>query len=147
MFNTEDILARLKNGETAQSIAEEMSAALNSANREFESQKEKEALKADAQKKEELQTIIDQLQKWFKTYYKSDNIDELFAEFNATHVLEIFATVEEYFDALVEMKEILKTKPTLNKNIPVGTKILKPSSKLLDADSILTSFFKEMGWF
>lgn len=146
MFNTEDILVRLKNGETAKSIAEEMSAALNAANSQFESQKKEEAEKVNIQKEEELQAIIDQLHKWFKTYYKNDNIDELFAEFTAAHVLEIFATIEEYFDTLVEMKENFKANPILNKNTPVGTKILKPSSKLLDADSILTSFFKEMGW-
>ena len=57
MFDEKTILARLQNGEDAKTIADEMAAALNAANKTYVDQKAKaeaEAKRSEIQKQEEL---------------------------------------------------------------------------------------------
>ena len=139
MFNYEDLLARLQNGETSESIADEMAKALNSAVKDYEDAKAKkieEDAKAEREqmKHDHLQCILDDLADWFKQYYpdyatEKDNIDAETAIELIDSVKDISAMLKS-LDLKCESKS--KTKPTI--------KVVKTS------DDIFNDFFKSMGW-
>ena len=147
MFDEKTILARLQNGEDAQTIADEMAAMINAANKTYADQKAaeeaarkaEEAKKAtDSQKKADLQDILDQLQLWFAQYYEIEDLDKVFEELNAETVLELIEAVEEYAKAMNDLKNIFGVKPAVKpvrKNVKAG-----------NPDDVINSFLKDMGW-
>ena len=65
MFNKETVLARLRNGEDAQVIANEMAELVNEAIKEVQEQKKKEeAALREKEKVAELNAIVEDFGKW-----------------------------------------------------------------------------------
>ncbi|MBO7210989.1 MAG: hypothetical protein J6V44_08255 [Methanobrevibacter sp.] len=139
MFDEKTILARLQNGEDAQSIANEMADMINKANKMYadELAKAEEAKRAEERKKAlelqktaDLQDILDQFAAWFQEYYNIDAGDELKAE----SVLEVIDGLQEYMDALKGLEMAFGKKPAV--------KVVKKAS----ADDTINQFLKQMGW-
>ena len=141
MFDEKTILARLQNGEDAQTIANEMAAMINAANKTYTDQKAKEeadraaAAKAEAQKKEDLQKILDMFANWFKTYYDIEAKDEL----EADAVLELIDSLKEYVEALKGLESMFSIKKP-------AVKVIKSNTKPKSADEQINDFLKKMGW-
>ena len=79
MYNYEDILARLRNGEDAEVIAKEMVDTLNKANRDFTDEKEK----ADNQKQrkaEAVKNMMGALAAYVREFHPENPINESFAK-------------------------------------------------------------------
>ena len=139
MFDEKTILARLQNGEDAQTIADEMAAMINKANKMYadEVAKAEEAKRAEEkkqaiqkQKTADLQDILDQFAAWFQEYYNIDAGDELKAE----SIMEIIDGIQEYMDALKGLEMVIGKKPAV--------KVTKKTS----ADDTINQFLKQMGW-
>lgn len=141
MFDEATILARLQNGEDAQKIADEMAAALNKVNKIYADQKAKEAAdraaaeRAESQKKEDLQEILDMFADWFKTYYGI----EAKAELEADAVLELIDSVKEYVEALKGLESMFGVKKP-------AVKVIKSNTKPTNADETINAFLNKMGW-
>ena len=144
MFDEKVILARLQNGEDAQTIANEMAAMINAANKMYadELAKAEEAKRAEEQKQAiqkqkvtDLQSILDEFAAWIQEYYSIDAGDELKAE----SILEIIDGVQEYMDALKGLESMLGAKKPAVKPVK---KIVKPAN----ADDAINQFLKQMGW-
>lgn len=139
MFDEATILARLQNGEDAQKIADEMAAALNKVNKIYSDQKAKEEAeraavkRAESQKKEDLQEIIDLFMEWLSTYYGVDTQTELTAD----QVLELIDSVFEYVEAMKGLESMFA------KKAPV--KVIKSNTKP-NADETINQFLNKMGW-
>ena len=122
MFNKETILARLRNGEDAQVIANEMAELVNEAIKEVQEQKEKEeAALREKEKVAELNTIVEDFGKWLIKYYE---IDEPLGHIDTKEIIE---TIDE-------LVENLKALAALDKKIPVKK------------EGSLEDFIKQMGW-
>lgn len=143
MFDEATILARLQNGEDAQTIANEMAAALNKVNKMHQDTLAKQAAekaaaeRAEVQKKEELQDILDMFVDWFGTHYGVD-AEAIKAELTAESVIELVDSLKEYIEAMKGL-EAMFGKPAAK---PVK-KIVKPAA---NADETINGFLKEMGW-
>jgi hypothetical protein len=139
MFDEATILARLQNGEDAQTIANEMAAALNKVNKIYADQRAKEeadraaAKLAESQKKEDLQEIIDLFMAWLSTYYEVDTQTELTAD----QVIELIDSIFEYVEAMKGLEHMFA------KKAPV--KVVKNSPKP-NADETINQFLAKMGW-
>ena len=138
MFDEKTILARLQNGEDASTIANEMTAAINSAMKTYEDQKKKE-LEAEktkqnvVQKKKELEAIMAGLRAWMVKWYGIS--EEAAAALNADEVMELIDSINGYAEALKGL-EVLVAKPkTVQKKKVSNT-----------ADDKIEAFLKQMGW-
>lgn len=134
MFDEKTILARLQNGEDAQTIADEMAAMINAANKAYTDQKTKEA-KVEIQKKEELQEILDLFMEWLETFYDI-KIDK---KVPADSVIELIDSLKEYIEVLKDLESVLDMKK------PVA-KVIKSNTKPKSADEKINDFLKQMGW-
>lgn len=139
MFTEKDILARLQNGEDAQTIANEMADMINKANKMYadELAKAEEAKRAEEQKQAiqkqkiaDLQDILDRFAAWFQEYYNIDAGDEL----KADSVLEVIDGLQEYVDAFKSLEMAFGKNPAV--------KVVKKAS----ADDTINQFLKQMGW-
>ena len=142
MFDEKVILARLQNGEDAQTIANEMAEMINKANKMYadEVAKAEEAKRAEEQKQAvqkqkmaDLQDILDQFAAWFQEYYNIDAGDEL----KADSIMEIIDGIQEYMDALKGLEMVIGKKPAV--------KVVKSNTKP-SADDTINQFLKNMGW-
>jgi ribosome-interacting GTPase 1 len=141
MFDEATILARLQNGEDAQTIANEMAAALNKVNKIYADQKAKEeadraaAKLAESQKKEDLQEILDLFGDWLNAHYGIGTKGDITAD----QVIELIESLQEYIEALKDLEAIFGVK-----NAPkVVKKSVKPAA---NADETINQFLKNMGW-
>ena len=139
MFDEKVILARLQNGEDAQTIANEMAEMINKANKMYadEVAKAEEAKRAEERKKAQelqktadLQDILDQFAAWFQEYYSIDASDEL----KADSIMELIDEVQVWADALKQLGAVSAKKPAV--------KVVKKAS----ADDTINQFLKQMGW-
>ena len=139
MFDEKVILARLQNGEDAQTIANEMADMINKANKMYadEVAKAEEAKRAEEQKQAiqkqkvaDLQSILDEFAAWFQEYYGIDAGDELKAE----SIMEVIDEVQVWTDALKQLGAVSAKKPAV--------KVVKKAS----ADDTINQFLKQMGW-
>ena len=143
MFTEKDILARLQNGEDAQTIANEFAALINKANKMYTDEKAAEeakkaaAEKAALQKKEELQGIIDLFCDWTCEYLGMTRED--FGEITADQVIELIDSLKGYVDAIKNFELLLGSKKPA---VVPGRKIVKAES----ADETINKFLKSMGW-
>ena len=137
MFDEKTILARLQAGEDAQTIANEMAAMINNANKMYADQKakEEEARKAEElkkaqelQKTADLQDILDQITLWFAQYY---GIEE---SLSADEILAMIDEVQGYVNALGDLGKVLAVKPK--------AKVVKTQNP----DETLNAFLNKMGW-
>ena len=127
MFNKETVLARLRNGEDAQVIANEMAELVNEAIKEVQEQKKKEeAALREKEKVAELNAIVEDFGKWLIKHYE---IDEPLGLIDTKEIIE---TIDE-------LVKNLKALAALDKKIPVKKASVKKEGSLED-------FIKQMGW-
>ena len=140
MFDEKTILARLQNGEDAQTIADEMAAMINAANKTYSDQKaaEEAAKKTEAQKYEDLQEILDMFVDWFGTYYEID-VEDLKSELKADEVIELVDSLKGYIEVIKGLESMFDSKKTVNK-------VIKSNTKPKSADDRINDFLNKMGW-
>ena len=140
MFDEKVILTRLQNGEDVQTIANEMAYLINKVNKTYTDQKAAEEAakaKAETQKKEDLQEILDMFTDWFNAYYGIETDGKL----EADAVLELIDSIKEYVEALNDLESIFSIKKHTVKATKSNT---KPKSK--SSDEQISDFLKQMGW-
>ena len=140
MFDEKVILTRLQNGEDVQTIANEMANLINKVNKTYTDQKAAEKAakaKAETQKKEDLQEILDMFTDWFNAYYGIETDGKL----EADAVLELIDSIKEYVEALNDLESIFSIKKHTVKATKSNT---KPKSK--SSDEQISDFLKQMGW-
>lgn len=126
MFNKETVLARLRNGEDAQVIANEMAELVNEAIKEVQEQKKKEeAALREKEKVAELDVIVEDFGKWLIKHYEVDE------PLNQINTVEIIETIDE-------LVKNLKLLADLDKKLSVKKVPAKKDS--------LEDFIKQMGW-
>ena len=141
MFDEKEILTRLQNGEDVQSIANEMANLINKVNKTYIDQKAAEeaakaaAAKAEVQKKEDLQEILDMFTDWLNTYYDIELDDRL----DADAVLELIDSVKEYVEVLKDLDSMFGSKKP-------AAKATKSSTRVKSSDEKISEFLKQMGW-
>ena len=146
MFDEKTILTRLQNGEDAQTIANEMAAMINAANKTYTDQKAAEeaakaaAKRAELQKVEELQDILDMFIDWFGTHYGVD-VEHVKNELGADQVIELIDSLKEYVEAIKNLETMFSVK---NATKP-AVKVIKSNTKP-NADETINNFLKKMGW-
>lgn len=140
MFDEKVILTRLQNGEDVQTIANEMANLINKVNKTYTDQKAAEeaaAAKAELQKKEDLQEILDMFTDWFNAYYDIDTGGRL----EADAVLELIDSIKEYIEALNDLESLFSIKKSAVKETKSNAK-----SKFKSSDEKISDFLKQMGW-
>ena len=142
MFDMNEILARLQNGEDVETIAEEFTTALNSAvkERDLQEEKNKKAELEAKEKRDALQEALDLLLDW---------IDEYYPKFNTKYVdldaAEIIKALDEGYDDIVELIEAVKAlQETIVPNEKETTCGCGKAHKRtpIDLDAILSAFFE-----
>lgn len=158
MITTKEILERLKNGEDAEAIANELVSTLNIALEQHKAEEEEAKRKAEEQKAaaakqkakvEDMQEILDLLHDFCIDYYCNGNedIDAVEAAFADLTAEKVIIMVEEAGAAALELEEQLKnfnhmlTKSPLFKS--EEPKIIKVNKS--DADAVINSFLKSIG--
>ena len=140
MFDEKVILTRLQNGESVEDIANEMANLINKVNKTYADQKAAEEAakaKAETQKKEDLQKILDMFIDWFNAYYDIEVDDRL----EADDVLELIDSIKEYIEALNDLESIFGIKKSAVKATKSNAK-----SKSKSSDEKISDFLKQMGW-
>ncbi len=127
MFNKETVLARLRNGEDAQVIANEMAELVNEAIKEVQEQKKKEeeAALREKEKVAELNAIVEDFGKWLIKHYE---IDEPLGKINSSELIAGIDELVEGAKALAKLDKALSVKRAPTKKDP------------------LEDFIKQMGW-
>ena len=144
MFDEKAILTRLQNGEDVQTIANEMANLINKVNKTYTDQKAAEeaakaaAKKAEIQKVEKLQYILDRFIDWFGTYYNVD-IEFIKNELDADSVIELIDSIKEYIEALKDLESMFDIKKP-------AVKATKNNTKSKSSDEKISDFLKQMGW-
>ena len=140
MFDEKVILTRLQNGESVEDIANEMANLINKVNKTYADQKAAEEAakaKAETQKKEDLQEILNMFTDWFNAYYDI----EVDGRLEADAVLELIDSIKEYIEALNDLESIFGIKKSAVKATKSNTK-----SKSKSSDEKISDFLKQMGW-
>ena len=140
MFDEKVILTRLQNGESVEDIANEMANLINKVNKTYADQKAAEEVakaKAETQKKEDLQKILDMFIDWFNAYYDI----EVDGRLEADDVLELIDSIKEYIEALNDLESIFNIKKSAVKATKSNAK-----SKSKSSDEKINDFLKQMGW-
>lgn len=151
---TNEIFARLQNGETAEAIAKELIDALNAAN---EQHKEAEELRKNAEEKnklkiQDMQDILDLVHDFWLDYYCKtnediDKLEEIFKEITPEVVIE---SIEELGKVAFELDKGLQDIEKLFHTATIPTANSKPIKVAMakspeDADMIISNFLKNMG--
>ncbi len=141
MYDVNDILARLQNGENADAIAQEFADALNGAIQKRNEEKAAADRKAD--KVATLTYILDEVIEFVEEFYPELIVDEDLEVTpedveNVIEVLDVYAPKFKELNAALANLESLASKPSpsLKKELPVSFKI--------DTDPINT-FLKQHG--
>ena len=136
MFNSNDILARLQNGEDVNAIANEMADALNKANKAYEDEKNKKAaeLQKEKDKKNDLLDILTDLTDWLNAHYDAHLEDPTMEDVDMA--LEAIDGLRD----LIDMLDEIKTFPEVKKDKQAA----KPQYK--NSDQKIADFLSQMGW-
>ena len=128
MYSVNDILSLLNEGEKPETIAQNFTDILNAAIDQKKKGDEEAKQKLQETKKRELQTILDEIKMWCKTYYPELNIQ---CSLKAEEVMPIFDGTAE------SLKEFNK----FFDKVPVEKK--KDADKAtVDADKAINDFLK-----
>ena len=147
---TNEIFARLQNGETAEAIAKELIDALNAANEQHK-EAEKAAETKSKQKIEDMTEILDLIHDFWLDYYCKtnediDKLEEIFKEITPEVVIE---SIEELGKVAFELDKGLQDIEKLfhTATIPTAGKPIKVAMAKSpeDADMIISNFLKNMG--
>lgn len=127
MYSVNDILSLLEKGEKPETIAQNFTDILNAAIDQKKKDEEEAKQKLQETKKRELQTILDEIQMWFKTYYPELEIE---GSFKAEEVMPIF---DGTAGSLKELNKLFAKVPTEKK---------KDTEKAVSADKAINDFLK-----
>ena len=134
MYSVNDILSLLEKGEKPEVIAQNFTDILNAAidQKKKDDEKKKKAeeeanKKLQETKKRELQTILDEIQMWCKTYYPELRIQ---CSLKAEEVMPIF---DDTAGTLKEFNKLFAKVPTEKK---------KDTEKNINADKAINDFLK-----
>ena len=140
MFNSANILERLRNGETPEDIANEMTNALNKAQDELKAEKAKAA--QEQEKEEKLNVLAERVAAAVDEYLEAAAGIELSDEerMTAKEVRELADGLSPLMDLLKDMKVSVSETPH-SKTIKVSS----PSIKVKSPEDVFAKFFKELG--
>ena len=140
MFNSANILERLRNGETPEDIANEMTNALNKAQDELKAEKVKAA--QEQEKKEQLNVLAERVAAAVNEYLEAAAGIELSDEerMTAKEVRDLTDELTPLMDLLKDMKVSVSETPH-SKTIKVSS----PSVKVKSPEAVFAKFFKELG--
>ena len=145
MFDVNEILARLQDGDSAEDLAAEMSKALNAAEAKFQEAKEQaEKAKAQERKEKDLNDLAEIILDAIDQYVRIQCPEAMDDEVVDMDVAEFREMLDEFLDAIVTMKGLfggfaapaVKT-PKIEYNAP---------KKVKTADDKIADFLKSMGW-
>lgn len=108
MYNYEDILARLRNGEDAEVIAKEMVDTLNKANRDFTDEKEK----ADNQKQKKANAVkgmLEALGAYVREFHPESPLNESFAKADLSDTDELVTMIDSAIEEMGMITAIAKS--------------------------------------
>ena len=143
MYNYEDILARLRNGEDAEVIAQEMVETLNKANRDFVDEKEK----ADNQKQrkaEAVKNMMGALAAYVREFHPENPINESFAKADINKDIdEVVNMIDSAIEEMGMLSALTKAiGPDLerlvkaHKSVPDAAKNVNPIDAFLKANHL-----------
>ena len=140
MFNSANILERLRNGETTEDIANEMTNALNKAQDELKAEKAKAY--QEQGKEEKLNVLAERVAAAVDEYLEAAAGIELSDEerMTAKEVRELADGLSPLMDLLKDMKVSVSETPH-SKTIKVSS----PSIKVKSPEDVFAKFFKELG--
>ena len=140
MFNSANILERLRNGETPEDIANEMTNALNKAQDELKAEKDK--ARQEQEKNEQLDALAARVADAVNKYLEVATGIELSGEerITAKEVRDLTDGLSPLMDLLKNMK-VSVTKTPNSKTIKVSSHSVKVKSP----EDVFAKFFKELG--
>ena len=141
-FTKEDILARLQNGETADTIAEEMADMLNEAEAEKKAldvekvAKEREEARVSAAKRVAVDNMLDALCDYFVASGYGEYTKDI-AEIDTDKVIQLLDSSLKMAESLEKLKDL---------EFPMfGPGLTKPKVEVTDADAVIGGFLKSFG--
>ena len=140
MFNSANILERLRNGETPEDIANEMTNALNKAQDELKAEKAKAVQEQEREK--QLDALAARIADDVNDYLELAAGIELSDEERLTikEVRDLTDSLSPLMDLLKDMKVSVSETPH-SKTIKVSS----PSVKVKSPEAVFAKFFKELG--
>ena len=148
MFTKEDILARLQNGETADSIAQEMANALNEAQAEKNvldaeiAAKEKEEARVLNAKRAAVDNMLDAVADYLVAAGEGDLIEDL-KEIKTDKVIELLDGSIEMAKSLEKLKDLQF--PMLHQAATINPRVHKIVVDEDNADEAIGAFLKSFG--
>jgi hypothetical protein len=149
MFDVNEILARLQNGDSAEDLAAEMSKALNAAEAKFQEAKEKAVAEAKALEKEaKLNDLAETILLAIDEYISVKCPEAMDNEGMDMSVAEFREILDGLLDTMVKMKNLFGDFAMEFAPIPVKEVKTEPKApkKLKTADDKIADFLKTMGW-
>ena len=152
MFNTEDILARLRKGENAETIVKEFTDAMNAASASHDAEAKAKAKEAElkAAKTAAARKLVDGFNSYILTYHPNSMIVKEFdldSVFSDEDCLEFAETIDEYikmFDNMQSFFGNIKIEPVKVNDKPATKMIIKHDAAPKEIDSVFSDFFKRM---
>lgn len=139
MYNVNDILARLQNGESADAIAQSFADALNGALQKQEEEKAAVA-KRHEDKVAALTTVIDSVINFIKEFYPDAFLD---FEYSTEDVESIIETLDNEIPKLKELSEALAELEALTKKPKTNSKPATLTATV--SGDAITNFLKANG--
>ena len=141
MFNSANILERLRNGETPEDIANEMTNALNKAQDELKAEKDKARQKQEKEKKLNVLAarIAHDVNEYLEVVIGTKLVDE--ERMTAEEVRDLTDGLAPLMDLVKNMKVSVTKTPnskTIKINSPTDIKVKSP-------EAVFAKFFKELG--
>ena len=154
-----DILARLQNGETADSIAKELTEMLNTANKQYTEEKAKAEAEAKAKAEAESRKAKQEKMKLdsfcllfedFKTFlhefygYEYEDLDKIAAK----DVLAVIDAYADLSDWTISFANKIGNHPAVKTTIkkPIGEVKSAAKDVASTVDDVIAKFLKEMNW-
>ena len=150
MFTKEDILARLQNGETVDTIAAEMANALNEAEAEKKAldaelaAKEKEETRVLEAKRAAVNDMLDAVCDYLVAAGEDDFIDDL-KEIDTDKVIELLDGSIEMAKSLEKLKDLQFPLAELHKAATINPRVHKIVVDEDNADKVIGDFLKNFG--
>lgn len=140
MFNSTNILERLRNGETPEDIANEMTNALNKAQDELKAEKAKAV--QEQEKEEQLDALAERVAAAVDEYLEAATGIELNDEERMTG-----REVRELADGFAPLLDLVKNMKVSVSETPHSKtiKVSSPSVKVKSPEDVFAKFFKELG--
>ena len=142
MYTKEDMIKFLEAGTSPDTIAKDITNALNEAIKYVEEKKAQEKKNAErAAKINELQLILDDLADWVKTYYGENGTNALTLDAE-----QFVDTIDKTIKDLSDMFEIFDKPATVHSCTRGGECTCKKTPIKVSAKPTLDEFISKMGW-